>query len=495
MAAPQLHLETIVPATTPRTAWYATPVAAGLVLLAIARIALWVILPHANEDAYITFRFARNLAEGLGPAYNAGERVFGFTSPLWTLWAALGHRLLGDPVAWCRVTAIAADGVTLVVMAGLLERHATRTAAWVFALGFAGWPLFPALAVSGLEMSVMTALLALSAWATERRSRATGPILALLALVRPEGLVAATIAGWWARPRDRWIALALVAAGIAALTIWFGNPIPRSLLAKTETYGLPGPWGGRHWWLWLVPVELGEWPQQIDLLALFQSRILIAPAAVMGFLAVRRTPLAPFVWSGIAVWAGYVVSGVAYFFWYLAIPAALVFVLAAAGLPRIVRGPAVFVALALLLAGTWSMQVTRGYAPRAQSESRLFGTIATELQSRAHPGESVLLEPIGFIGWQNPGLRVIDEVGLVSPQIAGIRAQGDGWYGRLLERERPDWLVLRYSFFGSLEPYSGTGRPFRTEDERNRALVAYKPVATTGGDAPGLQDLVLMRRR
>jgi hypothetical protein len=474
---------------------FVTPVTAGLALLAIARAALWALLPHANEDAYITFRFARNLAAGAGLTYNAGERTFGFTSPLWTLWCALGQRLLGDPVIWTRLTAIGADAITLTILTRMLERHASRTAAWVFALGFAAWPLFPALAVSGLEMSAMNACLALSVWAIERRSRISGPALAALALMRPEGLVAAGIAALWARPRDRWIALALVAAGVLGLTAYFGSPLPGSVVAKSEIYGLPGPWRGRHWWLWLVPVELGEWPQQLDLLALFQSRVLIAPAAVVGFLLVRRTALAPFVWGALAVWAGYVVSGVTYFFWYFAMPAMLVFVLAAAGLPRIVRGPAVFVALALLLAGTWTMQVARGYAPRAHSESRLFGTIATELQTRAHPGESVLLEPIGFIGWQNPGLRVIDEVGLVSPQIAGIRAQGDGWYGRLLEREHPDWLVLRYSFFGSLEPYSGTGRPFRTEDERTRALVAYKPVATTGGDAPGLQDLVLLRRR
>src|SRR5258705_9299615 len=418
MAAPNLRSEPVVPGRVPRVLRRPSPVLAGLVLLAIARVALWAILPHANEDAYITFRFARNLAEGHGLTYNAGERMSGFTSPLWTLWSALGQRLLGDPLVWCRITSIAADMLTLILMTRMLERHASRTAAWVFAFGFAAWPLFPALAVSGLEMSLMTAALALVAWTIERRSRGAGPALALLALTRPEGLVAAAIAAWWARPRRRWVALALTAGGLIALTAYFGSPVPQTLIAKSQTYGLPGPWGGRHWWLWLVPIELGEWPQQIDLLALFQSRILIAPAAVMGFLHVRRTALAPFVWGGLVVWAGYVVSGVAYFYWYLATPAAPVFVLAAAGLPRIVPGRPGFGALGLLLAGTRTIQGVRGSAPRAPSEHDLFGTIAGALHARAHPGESVLLEPIGFIGWQNPDLRVIDEVGLVSPQVA-----------------------------------------------------------------------------
>jgi len=34
------------------------------------------------DDAYITFRYAQNLAAGLGFVYNAGERVLGTTTPL-----------------------------------------------------------------------------------------------------------------------------------------------------------------------------------------------------------------------------------------------------------------------------------------------------------------------------------------------------------------------------------------------------------------------------
>ena len=37
------------------------------------------------DDAYITYRYARNLAEGLGFVYNPGERVFSTTTPLYTL--------------------------------------------------------------------------------------------------------------------------------------------------------------------------------------------------------------------------------------------------------------------------------------------------------------------------------------------------------------------------------------------------------------------------
>ncbi|MEK7327184.1 MAG: hypothetical protein AAB217_18220, partial [Chloroflexota bacterium] len=37
------------------------------------------------DDAYITFRYARNQVNGLGFVYNHGDRVMGTTTPLYTL--------------------------------------------------------------------------------------------------------------------------------------------------------------------------------------------------------------------------------------------------------------------------------------------------------------------------------------------------------------------------------------------------------------------------
>jgi hypothetical protein len=43
------------------------------------------------DDAMISMRYAYNLAHGLGPAWNPGERVEGFTNPLWVGIMALVH--------------------------------------------------------------------------------------------------------------------------------------------------------------------------------------------------------------------------------------------------------------------------------------------------------------------------------------------------------------------------------------------------------------------
>lgn len=51
-----------------------------------------------QDDAFISFRYARNLSEGHGLTWNAGERIEGYTNFLWVLLMALPIRLGLDPV-------------------------------------------------------------------------------------------------------------------------------------------------------------------------------------------------------------------------------------------------------------------------------------------------------------------------------------------------------------------------------------------------------------
>jgi arabinofuranosyltransferase len=254
----------------------------GLAILLLARVVFWRLLPAAYEDAYITFRYAAQFVAGHGLVYNVGERVMGFTSPLWTLWTALGVWLVRDPVVWTRTWSIVADGVTLLLAASLLQRQASRAAARCFGLFFGAWPFFAATCVSGLEMSAMLAALALATWLIVQRSRWAGLALGALALMRPEGAVCAVILGVWVDGRGRLLGGGIAVAGWAALAAYYGSLIPQSLVAKATIYGTPGPWAGRAWWEWLSPAELARWPATQEGLQLFFLRVLFAPAVVVG---------------------------------------------------------------------------------------------------------------------------------------------------------------------------------------------------------------------
>jgi hypothetical protein len=73
----------------------------GLALLSVPVVYSGALRPSwLTDDAFISFRYAQNLARGQGLVYNLGERVEGYTNFLWTALAALVIRLGGDIVWW-----------------------------------------------------------------------------------------------------------------------------------------------------------------------------------------------------------------------------------------------------------------------------------------------------------------------------------------------------------------------------------------------------------
>ncbi|HEY3214928.1 MAG TPA: hypothetical protein VGK93_00400 [Candidatus Eisenbacteria bacterium] len=160
------------------------------------------------------------------------------------------------------------------------------------------------------------------------------------------------------------------------------------------------------------------------------------------------------------VWLGYAVLGVAYFWWYLLIPLAGFLVLAAVGFPRLTRGPALYVSTGFVVLGMWGVS-SYLYVGRALNEIRGFGGVTQYLVTHVRAGDKVMAEPIGMLGYRAP-VVVVDEVGLVSPQVARRRLEGPGWYADVAASERPDWLVMRRGFLAGGQAYAGAGAPFRS---------------------------------
>jgi hypothetical protein len=473
-----------------------------LLLFVVTRVVAWLALPYASEDAYITFRYARHLAIGQGLTYNPGSAVFGFSSPIWTVWCSLGFALIRNPVVWTRATALLADLVTLLVVGRMLQRQhsgsdeGAQVPAAAFTFFFATWPYFAIVSVSGMENSTMLALIALGAALARRGSLVSGPLLGALALWRPEGLAAAAVLALGARNRDRLVALAILAAGVTALTWYFGSPIPQSVLAKSSLYGTPGPWAGRYWWDWMLPVLLGGVPVSGEGRLLYLLAVIWAPALAAGSVVLwrqRSAPLALLVGACVSVWLGYSLLGVAYFYWYLVVPLGGITALAALGLPRIVRGRWIYAATALYVVSSWSVAYPI-YVGRAQNEFYAFGRTAEFLFAHARPGQKVMLEPIGMIGYRCP-VVVVDEVGLVSPEVARRRMQGPGWYTDVADAERPEWIVVRRDVLESGTGFAGRGAPFRSVAERDTLLARYQVATVIREPERDLEMLVLRRSR
>lgn len=71
------------PTPTPRGREFALLM--GGISLVLLALAIRQCIGLANDDAFITYRYARNLASRLGFVFNSGERVLGTTTPLYNL--------------------------------------------------------------------------------------------------------------------------------------------------------------------------------------------------------------------------------------------------------------------------------------------------------------------------------------------------------------------------------------------------------------------------
>ena len=479
----------------PRALRWQEPFLLPILLLLTARLVFAYYVPNPSEDAYITFRYARSFATGHGLVYNPGDRVMGFTSPLWTMWVSLGLLLRVDPTLWSRSTALLCDLTTLVLVTSLLRRTFSRASVWCFGIFFALWPYFSAVTASGMEGSLVFAMIAVSAVLAVRRHAAAPIALTALAFSRPEGLAIAALFSLRAGRRQAILSGGLVAAGLTAILLYYRTLVPQSVLAKAHVYGTPGPWAGRVWWLWLLPRPFLRNPGVVEYGQLVAFAMVFTPAVVNGARLLwvqRRDAIALIVLGSLSIWAAYSLLGVAYFYWYLFVPLMGFSILAAIGAPAMLRGAMLYGSLALCVATSF-VDGLPVYVLRSMLETEGFTSAATYLRAHARPGEKAFLEPIGIIGWYCP-LVIVDEVGLVSPRVARRRLAGPGWYSDTVDSEQPDWLVIRNSVLSSGDVWAGVGSPFRSAEELRDMLTRYAIVdSVTNGR--GDDALLVLRRR
>ena len=213
------------------------------------------------DDAFISFRYARNLLEGHGLVYNPGEYVEGYSNFLWVLelaalWGVFGLRP-EHTAPWlsvaCTVGTLAAMLWWIARLPGLSQRGLV---AWM-ALGlvcssatFGAWTSAGGLETRQFTMFLVLAVVGLTLYPEHRRALLGVSLsLAAAALTRPEGsLFAACCFGWYAGqrrgatgtwPRDWrsvvWLVVpfvALVGAHYLFRYAYYGEWLPNTYYAK-----------------------------------------------------------------------------------------------------------------------------------------------------------------------------------------------------------------------------------------------------------------------
>ena len=233
-----------------------------------------------TDDAFISFRYARNLLDGHGLVFNPGEYVEGYTNFLWVLELAAIWRVLGlrpEHVAnWLSVIyTVGTIAVMLWWVARMPFLRHRGLIAWM-ALGLicssatiAVWTAGGGLETRQFTFFVLVAVVCLSVYGANRWGLIVASLsLAAAALTRPEGLlVAACCVGWFVVQRLL-TARRLDGRGTLALAGPFVVLIGGHFLARYRYYGewLPNTYYAKHvdsWYesgfryLWAAAIETG----------------------------------------------------------------------------------------------------------------------------------------------------------------------------------------------------------------------------------------------
>lgn len=204
------------------------------------------------DDAYISYRYARNLVMGNGLVFNAGEAVEGYTNFLWTLAIAAGLAVGFTAEATSHALSLASGSFVLVATSQYAARVLPASRAWLgfvpaaivlASIAFARW------VDSGLETPLFVAAVTAALWAqAARRMGWATAAICVATLTRPDGVLVAGAVYVFHLGRNRenlWPALkapAVFAAVVAAQSLfrffYYDSLVPNTFYAK-----VPGvPW-------------------------------------------------------------------------------------------------------------------------------------------------------------------------------------------------------------------------------------------------------------
>ncbi|MGH7282991.1 MAG: hypothetical protein ACRELY_15815, partial [Polyangiaceae bacterium] len=207
-----------------------------------------------QDDAFISFRYARNLAQGRGLVFNAGERVEGITNLLWAVILAAIAKLGAAPEVSSQALGLTAFFATLLAVQALAEELAPESG--VAAAFFCGLNYtFSAYATSGLETSTQAlafTLLVLLFARAERCGWSISRCAGLSALagaalwLRLDSAIPVAVIGGYALVRARKdpkralalvIPCALLVGSLVAFKLtYYGDVLPNTFYAKTDSH-------------------------------------------------------------------------------------------------------------------------------------------------------------------------------------------------------------------------------------------------------------------
>ncbi len=487
----------------------------GAAVLAVA-LFLWRLVGHWGaliDDAYISLRYGRHWAEGLGLVFNVGERVEGYTNFLWVILGGLLLKTPVPPILGLRLVSLLACCVAMLVGIRLLRRfdgvwgtngagQTTSERPWLDgpttalivvlssaeSLTYYASTAMESMLFAALYMAALyCALVEAGDFEEEAQRRVSVWLFLLLALTRPEGVLLFVITHGLLVTAGAWHRLGPPTAGawhrLAGKALW--PDLKRSLVDGVVFAGVYGPYFAWRWSYYgeFFPntyyakvtggpeqwrnglLALGDWSLSHPL---WVAVLLCVPWVLWSRRGHRDTPKAFLLWGSSLLWLGYVVriggDFMPFFRFFLPLLAPLavltVWLWRQAPWP-LSQGPRSLwlglLVLLQLLAGWANEEALRAYVAHRTTVvglqvGRFFG-------QRLQPDDLVATNTVGSLPYES-GLPSLDMLGLTDKAIArhpiyvvSPRWSGHrrGW-GDYVVRRRPR-VVLWYNSAGAADPH------------------------------------------
>jgi hypothetical protein len=353
--------------------------------------------------------------------------------------------------------------VALVLSAALLfkwaDSHDETAIGMIAALLLSLSPLL--LMSFGLETCVYLMLILAGFWAYDRaRMNLAAGALALATMIRPDGLLAAfvLISYHWIRRRPTPLTpialfVGLVGAWYAYLWLYFGSPLPVTLLSKQRQ--------GQ------MAISTRFWTGFVEMIREYGRQPLYWLHGFLALIGVGRVATKNRHWIPLLIWTGlymlvYTLLGVSRYFWYYAplVPASVVLVAEGAiTLLRTLGGltlPRVWVLAltGLLLVALLAPQLMGVLWTGWNSDPRLdvYREVGQWLEANTTQRASVGALEVGIIGYHSER-TMIGFAGLLQPDVALQLTPSSTYQDSAewaIQTYRPDYVVLRRDGLSSM---------------------------------------------
>jgi len=408
--------------------------------------------PVDIDDAPITYRYARNIAEGNGFVYNQGERVLGTTTPLYTIILAFFNLLGVEIFFMSNLIGLLSSLVSIFLIYKILKDNKMEYVGLIAAFILAILNDFVIYTMNGMETSFYIMLILLTLYSYSRKKYYLSSFFAALTtLTRPDGLILAIVIFGHFLITKRKIPFKSAFLFVLTLLPWlifaiirFGSPLPQSLIGKQ------------------FQASIATIPFFLRILGFFFDRayLILSIFFILGFLCIiKEKKLTIYATWFILYILGYILIGIDAYAWYF-IPLVPIFVLfSAIGLQEIKLGLSknrnkavrffgiIFPLAVCLILVPVSFLGIQHYKTKVDPNWKNYITVSQWLGENTDKNSTMMHGAIGYVGYLGKQ-RVIDSAFLVTklPDNLNndiIKQIYKRNYTAIYEYYRPDYVIYR----------------------------------------------------